>query len=45
MWLFSDECSVEKGAGQQRQWAFGYPSEKWTRARIQEYPKGKQALK
>lgn len=42
-WLFSDECLVEKGAGKQRQWAFGYPKEKWSVARIETYPKGKQA--
>lgn len=39
--LFSDEYSVEKGAGKQRQWAFGYPSEKWQRDKIQTYNKGK----
>jgi transposase len=26
---FSDECSVEKGAGQNQQWAFRFPWEKW----------------
>lgn len=42
-WLFSDECSVEKGAGQRRQWAFGLSTQKWTTARVQQYPKGQQA--
>lgn len=41
--LFSDECSVEKGKGKKVVWAFGYPSEKWTKERIETYNKGKQA--
>jgi hypothetical protein len=41
-WLFSDECSVEKGKGKKRAWSFGYPAEKWSKARIDEQPKGKQ---
>lgn len=41
-WLFSDECSVEKGQGKETQWAFGYPHEKWTKERVEPYPKGKQ---
>lgn len=42
-YIFSDECSVEKGAGKKRSWAFGYPSEKWEKDRIETYSKGKQA--
>lgn len=26
---FSDECSVQKGSGHQREWCFRYPDEKW----------------
>jgi hypothetical protein len=26
---FSDECSVQKGSGQNREWVFHYPEEKW----------------
>ena len=26
---FSDECSVQKGSGQNREWVFRYPEEKW----------------
>nr|POE60622.1 transposable element tcb2 transposase [Quercus suber] len=41
-WLFSDECSVEKGVGKRVEWAFGYPSEKWEKKHITTYSKGKQ---
>ena len=40
--IFSDECSVEMGQGKKRQWAFGYPSEKYNYNKVSEYPKGKQ---
>jgi transposase len=39
--IFSDECSVEKGVGKERRWAFGYPAQKWDHDKIEEYPKGK----
>ena len=26
---WSDECSVEIGSGAEKEWAFGYPDEKW----------------
>ena len=39
--IFSDECSVERGFGAQRQWAFHTPQQKWDRACIQTYKKGK----
>ena len=39
--LFSDECSVERGAGKKQAWAFGYPSEKWDYNKLQTYNKGK----
>ena len=42
-WSFSNECSVEKGVGKKRLWSFGYPKEKWTKDRLEVYPKGKQA--
>ena len=38
--LFSDECSVEKGVGKKRLWAFGDPSQKWDVDKIQTYNKG-----
>ena len=38
--LFSDECSVEKGVGKKRLWAFGDPSQKWDVDMIQTYNKG-----
>lgn len=33
-YIFSDECSVEKGSGKKRLWSFGYPSEKWNHDKI-----------
>ena len=33
--IFSDECSVERRAGAQRQWAFRKPHEKWNKDMIQ----------
>ena len=37
--LFSDECSVEKGVGKKRLWAFGDPYQKWDVDKIQTYNK------
>ena len=39
--IFSDECSVERGSGAQRQWAFRMPHEKWNKDMVQPYKKGK----
>ena len=39
--IWSDECSVERGSGKKREWAFGYPSQKWDADKIQTYEKGK----
>jgi hypothetical protein len=41
-YLFSDECSVEKGRGKKPLWAFGYWHQKWDHDKLQTYPKGKQ---
>jgi hypothetical protein len=40
--ILSDECSLEKGVSQKRQWSFGYPHQKWDKDKIQTYAKGKQ---
>ena len=39
--IWSDECSIEKGSGKQRQWVFRFPKEKWNKEMIQPVPKGK----
>jgi transposase len=39
--IFSDECSVEKGAGARRQWVFRLPSQKWSKDMVQTYKKSK----
>ena len=39
--MWSDECSVEKGSGKQREWVFRFPQEKWSKEMIQPFPKGK----
>ena len=35
--IWSDEYSVEKGSGKQRQWMFIFPEEKWKKPMIQPY--------
>jgi transposase len=40
-YVFSDECSVEKGKGKKVVWSFGYPAEKWNHNKIETYSKGK----
>ena len=40
-YIWSDECSVELGAGQRREWVFRTPSQKWDKDFIQPYKKGK----
>jgi hypothetical protein len=39
--LWSDECSVERGSGVRRQWVFRIPAQKWDKEMIQPYNKGK----
>ena len=39
--IWSDECSVERGSGKERQWVFRFPHEKWDKEMIQPYPKRK----
>jgi hypothetical protein len=41
--IFSDECSVEKGKGKKRSWVWGDPRYKWDHNMIETFPKGKQA--
>ena len=40
LFIFSDECSVERGTGKRRQWMFRTPAEKWNKEMIQPYKKG-----
>lgn len=39
--IWSDECSVERGSGKQRQWVFRTTEQKWQANMIQEYKKGR----
>jgi hypothetical protein len=39
--IWSDECSVERGAGARRTWSFRTPGQKWDKERIDTYTKGK----
>ena len=39
--LWSDECSVERGSGKSREWCFRTPAQKWDKEMIQTYKKGK----
>jgi hypothetical protein len=38
---WSDECSLERGSGARRTWAFRTASQKWNKEMIQPYTKGK----
>ena len=38
--IWSNECSVERGSGVRRQWAFRTPEQKWHRHFVQPYKKG-----
>ena len=40
-YMWSDECSVEKGSGKDRTWVFRFPWEKWKKEMIKPVPKGK----
>jgi DDE superfamily endonuclease/Transposase len=37
--IFSDECSVQRGKGGQREWVFPLPSQKWLLKMVQTYRK------
>jgi transposase len=41
-WIFSDECSVETGKGQRKQWVWGLKGQQYKRQHVQPYKKGKQ---
>jgi len=40
---FSDECSIQKGAGHTQEWCFRYDDEKWDQRMITEIPTGRRA--
>ena len=39
--IWSDECLVEKGSGERREWVFRTPDQKWDKEMIQPYKKGR----
>jgi transposase len=39
---FSDECTIEKGTGQNREWVFRFPRETWNLNMIQTFGTGKR---
>ena len=44
MWeryMFSDECSVERGTGKKQVWVFGQPKDKWKPEMVETYTTGK----
>jgi hypothetical protein len=41
-YIWSDECSAERGKGKKQVWVFGVPSEKWPPQNVETYKKGKQ---
>ena len=41
-YMFSDECSAERGKGQKQEWVWGTPADKWKPEMVQTYKKGKQ---
>ena len=40
-WIWSDECSVERGSGKQKKWVFRQPHEKWKKEMVETYKKSK----
>ena len=40
-YIWSDECSAERGKGKRREWVFRTPVQKWKKEMIQTYTKGK----
>lgn len=41
-YIWSDECSAEKGKGKGQIWVWGTPSDKWKPSHVTTYKKGKQ---
>jgi hypothetical protein len=41
MIMWSDECSLERGIGKQREWCFRTPDSKWDSKNVQTYTCGK----
>lgn len=39
--IFSDECSVERGKGKKRVWSFSTPAQKWDKDKVQTFSKSK----
>jgi transposase len=39
--IWSDECSVERGAGARRSWVFRIPGQKWDKEMVDTFTKGK----
>jgi hypothetical protein len=37
LYMWSDECSVERGRGKATEWVFRTPTQKWHREMIQTY--------
>jgi hypothetical protein len=44
LFLWSDECSVERGRGKNQEWCFRTPDQKWEREMIQTYDDCTSAL-
>lgn len=40
-YMFSDECSAERGRGKEIEWVFGLPKDKWKPEMVTTYKKGK----
>lgn len=41
IYMWSDECSAERGRGKLIEWVFGYRSDKWKPSHVTTYKKGK----
>ena len=40
-WMWSDECSAERGKGKRAEWCFGTPAQKWDPKMVTTYSKSK----
>jgi len=40
-YIWSDECSAERGKGKKQVWVFGVPADKWKPDFVETYRKGK----
>ena len=40
-YIYSDECSAERGAGGATEWAWCQPAQKWSKEMVTTYKKGK----